>query len=288
MQAPEIRKLGPSDRSALELLLTAHADRSMFLQSNLLAAEFEDDGRPCSATYVGALAGGEVLAVAAHCWNDNVLLLCPEALAEVIRAVPGTSGRPVKGLVGPWEQVVEARGVLGLEEAPTAFCEREILFTLDLDALVVPQPLARGEVRCSVAAQEDLEALVAMRLVYELEAIGARGGPEHEGQARASMQRSIDDGAAWVLREQGREIVACSHFNARTPRAVQIGGVYTFPALRGRGFARAVVAGSLLAARERGVRRSVLFTGHHNLPAITAYEALGYRRTGDYGVVLLV
>jgi predicted GNAT family acetyltransferase len=31
----------------------------------------------------------------------------------------------------------------------------------------------------------------------------------------------------------------------------------------------------------------VLFTRHDNAAAITAYEALGYRRVGDYGLVLL-
>jgi predicted GNAT family acetyltransferase len=81
--------------------------------------------------------------------------------------------------------------------------------------------------------------------------------------------------------------VACSYYNAKTPQTVQIGGVYTPPALRGRGFARATVAGSLLVARKRGVRRSVLFTRDHNVPAITAYESLGYRSVGDYGLVLL-
>jgi len=286
--AAEVRRLGPADGEALARLLETHADQSLFLQSNLLAAGFEDDGRPYSATYVGAVATGEVLAVAAHCWNGNVVLLCPAALREVIEAVPRTSGRPVKGLVGPWSQVVEARGVLGLDDAPTALCEREILFGLELAELVVPEALARGRVTCSRAVPGELEPLVAMRIAYEHELIGTRGGPEHEATVRSTMSRTIEDGDAWVLRESGEAIVACSVFNARTPATVQIGGVYALPALRGRGLARAVVAGSLLAARESGVRRSVLFTGHGNTAAITAYEALGYRRAGDYGLLLLV
>jgi predicted GNAT family acetyltransferase len=67
---------------------------------------------------------------------------------------------------------------------------------------------------------------------------------------------------------------------------VQIGGVWTPPAWRGRGYAKAVVAGALLAARERGVARSVLFTGPDNHPAQAAYRALGYGRVGDYALVL--
>jgi len=66
---------------------------------------------------------------------------------------------------------------------------------------------------------------------------------------------------------------------------VQLGGIYTPPALRGRGFARCAVAASLLAARERGASRAVLFTGNPN--AVRTYEALGFARVGDYSIVLL-
>ena len=61
--------------------------------------------------------------------------------------------------------------------------------------------------------------------------------------------------------------------------------IYTPPALRGRGFAKAVVAASLLVARDRGSSRAVLFT--NNPSAARAYEALGFRRIGDYSLVLL-
>jgi predicted GNAT family acetyltransferase len=71
------------------------------------------------------------------------------------------------------------------------------------------------------------------------------------------------------------------------PDVVQIGGVYTPPALRSRGYARAVVAGSLAAAAAMGVGRSILFTGRDNVAARRAYESIGYRRIGDYGLVVL-
>src|SRR5206468_11065013 len=71
------------------------------------------------------------------------------------------------------------------------------------------------------------------------------------------------------------------------PEIVQIGGVWTPPELRGRGYGRAVVAGSLLAARERNVRRAVLFADPRNTAAQRAYLALGFRIAGDYGLVLL-
>jgi predicted GNAT family acetyltransferase len=42
-----------------------------------------------------------------------------------------------------------------------------------------------------------------------------------------------------------------------------------------------------LDARDEGVRVAILFTPQSNLPAQRAYEALGFRHAGHYGLVLL-
>ena len=75
-------------------------------------------------------------------------------------------------------------------------------------------------------------------------------------------------------------------FNATLPDCVQVGGVFTPPELRGRGHGRAVVAASLEIARSEGVTRSILFTDEANAPARRAYEAIGFREIGRYGIVL--
>jgi predicted GNAT family acetyltransferase len=35
------------------------------------------------------------------------------------------------------------------------------------------------------------------------------------------------------------------------------------------------------------VERAILFTAHDNVAAQNAYEALGFRRIGDYGLLIL-
>jgi len=81
--------------------------------------------------------------------------------------------------------------------------------------------------------------------------------------------------------------VAYSVFNAMLPDIVQIGGVWTPPECRGRGYARSVVAGSLVAARTQGVARAVLFADPLNAAARAAYLSIGFAIVGDYGLVLL-
>ncbi len=100
------------------------------------------------------------------------------------------------------------------------------------------------------------------------------------------MERSLAEGWTWLLEEAGQP-VACTSFNTAIPEAVQVGGVWTPPELRGRGYARCIVAASLLDARNEGAKQAILFTGETNFPAQKAYLALGFRLIGDYRIMLL-
>ena len=279
-----IRLLGPDDRPALEAFLLAHADSSLFLRGNVCAGGMVFEGRPLQAVYVGLVEAGAVHAVAAHCWNDFVLVQAPTELAAVVCAVVERSGRPVAGMSGPWTQVCDARRALGLHDRPAAFDSKDVLMALELAALVRPPLVDDPEVVCRRTRADDLELAVEWRIAYAIEELRATDGARLHAEARADMERHHREGSSWILEHAGRP-VSFSAFNASLPDVVQIGGVFTPPALRSRGYARAVVAGSLVAAAAAGVGRSVLFTGVENPAAQRAYRALGFRPVGDYGLL---
>ena len=279
------RVLGPGDEALVRAFLGAHADSSLFLLGNLRAAGLADTGAAYSATWVAAFDGPYVAGVAAHCWNGVLLLQAPRGLAQLARAALSASGRPLAGLSGPRGQVVAARAALGLDGAPAALDHEAELFSLALDGLVVPEGLSTGDVACAPPSPEDRSLLVDWRVAYAVETLGAVPGEGLPAACAEEVDRLVAEGNAFVLRRAGVP-VAFSGFNARLPEVVQVGGVFTPSELRGRGHARAVVAGSLLAARAAGVSRAVLFTERENEPARRAYLALGFRVTGDYGMVL--
>ncbi len=285
---PDLRVLGPGDEAALDAFLARHADSSMFLRSNARAAGLVDRGEPMQATYVAALEAGEIVGVAAHCWNGMVLVQAPappHAAALALEAAR-RSRREVSGFTGPWDQVVAARRALGLGAAPTTKDSRDELYVLHLADLVLPPALAAGALRCRHPEERELELLTEWRVCFSIEALGATDGPELRAASRADVQLLHQRGADWLLLA-GDAPVSYSVFNAMLPEIVQIGGVWTPAELRGRGYARAVVAGSLLAARKQGVGRAVLFADPLNAAAKRAYLALGFRIVGDYGLVLL-
>lgn len=280
-----VRLLGPDDRPALEAFLLRHADSSLFLRSNLRDGGLVDEGRTFQATWVGAFDGG-LVAVAAHCWNGNVLIQAPAHASAVAREAVVRSGRALAGVNGPWDHVRAAVDALGVDVARAAFVSEDDLFALDLGAVVRPRLLDDPAVRCRRTADADLDVAARFRVEYCIEELHARDDAALRAKALDDVRHMHELERAWILERDG-EPVAFSIFNAMLPDVVQIGSVYTPPALRCRGYGRTVVAGSLVAAAAAGVSRSILFTGRDNVAARRAYEAIGYRRIGDYGLVLL-
>jgi uncharacterized protein len=280
----EQRRLGPEDATLLEAFLVGHRDSSMFLRSNAQRAGLEDRGEALQATYVGSFREGKLVGVAAHCWNGMLLVQASEGLADAARLAVAQSGRGVTGFSGPVAQVKAARAALGLEEVPAQLEEEEGLFSLQLSGLSVPEALRNGQVECRAPLPRERDTLVAWRVAYDVEALGSTPSEAVRNGAGEVIDRMIAEQNAWVALNRGLP-VSFSAFNAVLPDIVQRGGIYTPPEQRGRGYAKAAVACSLLVAIERGATRAVLFT--KNPSAVHSYEALGFRRTGDYGLILL-
>ncbi|HEV8303731.1 MAG TPA: GNAT family N-acetyltransferase [Gemmatimonadales bacterium] len=279
-----LRVLVPGDEPALEAFLVRHADESMLLRSNMRAAGLVDRGAWLEGTYVAALERDTIVGVAGHFWNGMITLQAPAHAGAVACAVAQRSGRVVAGVLGPWAQAQEALRALGLERAPTNAEPREGLYALDLDELVVPAPLATGRVTCRRVRDDELELISTWHAEFSIETQGRTDGPMLRREAADLMAVFHRGGSTWLLEDAGRP-VAFSAFSGALPDMVQVAAVWTPPDLRGRGYARAAVAGSLLAARADGVRRAVLLA--HMPAAIRAYAALGFRLVGDYGLVLL-
>jgi uncharacterized protein len=291
MPAMELRVLTAGDEERLERFLAAHRDTSMLLRSNARRAGLVYEGAAFQAVYVGAFEGGTLAGVAAHAWTGLMLLqapLGPESAAAVAQACAGHSGRKVTGFAGLPAQVNAARAALGLADAPAAVDEHEWLYAMDLAEIIEPEPLRNGSIVCRPPRADEHDLLREWRFAYHMEVLGSPDSDETRQGAAVFLDAQIADGHAWVATDRAAETPAplsLAAFNAALPDIVQLGGIYTPPALRGRGYAKAAVAHSLLIARERGASRAVLFTP--NPSAARSYEAVGFRRIGDYSLVLL-
>lgn len=282
----ELRRLRAGDEPLLFDFLDRYIDTSLFLISNVEHAGLEDRGRHLEGTYVAHVEDGQLTAVACHCWNGNLLLQGDRGLEEAVLGAIDRTGRDVKGLMGPVALVKRARSALGLDAAKARLEESERLFTLDLNALEVPPLLSAPHIEFRVpTAAEVVGPLAEYRKEYLVETLHRAETPDLLATARAQMEGWHRAKTLWVLADAGR-VVSMTGFSANARGVALVGGVYTPAELRGRGYARAAVAGSLLYARSQGSRRSVLFTPESNIPAQKTYRALGYEDVGDWGLVL--
>jgi GNAT superfamily N-acetyltransferase len=150
--------------------------------------------------------------------------------------------------------------------------------------LEVPALLGSPGIVCRPPSADDWSGmLIDWRIEYEVEAIGEKRTSALRDRTRAALQDRASLG--WVLCVDDQP-VSYSTFNASAEGVVQVAGVFTPREWRNRGYARAVVAGSLLDARREGAARSVLFTSRTNVAAQRAYASLGYEPVGDFGLML--
>jgi RimJ/RimL family protein N-acetyltransferase len=282
-----VRILEPGDKTLLESFLLPRVESSMFLLGNSRAAGLRDDGQVYQGTYAALFEDGEIASVVAHYWNGSLVFQAPRSLNQLWQVAVQASRRPIGGLIGPQAQVAEAESALESQIANSAIQldESEGLFCLDLEEIIVPANLSTRRVVGRRIEPRDLELVTAWRVAYNVEAIGAQDSPELWEESRASIERSLQEGRTWILEKEG-EPVASTSFNTAIQEAVQVGGVWTPPELRRRGYGRCVVAASLLDARSEGVEKAILFTGERNIAAQKAYTALGFRHIGDYRLVL--
>jgi RimJ/RimL family protein N-acetyltransferase len=280
----EARTLHTADLPMIEAFLMRHADSSMNLRGNL-----RRDGLEHGSVHAGAFdERGELRAVVAH-YNatGNVALQADDlrALEVALEHAVHSSAMPVRGFFGRRDLVEHARSALRMRDVPTRYDSDEGLYALDLDALRLPPLASDPDITLRPLDPAHVEVFVRWRIAYEIESVGANADEALERVARAKAQQAIAHGEPVLLTHRG-EPVAMTEFNARLPDTCQVGGVFTPVELRSRGYARAAVGLSLAHARSRGVRRAILFTGEHDVPAIKAYRALGFERIGDFKIVL--
>jgi RimJ/RimL family protein N-acetyltransferase len=287
MSSFDIRILGAGDETRLDSYFARHPDETLFQRSNLRHAGAVDDGRRYGGAYAAAMANDEIVGVVVHGWNGVLMPMVPgggRGVQALLDAVLASSGRPVTGVIGGWDQVAATLLHPALCGRVPRYRDRDILFALPLVDLAVPAALSTGDVAVRAMEDDDLPLLAAWRMEYVVETFACARTGATWNQATREISAWHDEGRVWVAESRGRP-VAFSGFNASLPDVVQVGGVYTPPFGRARGFARIAVAGSLLQARQAGADRAVLFTGVANAPAQRAYRALGFEAVGDWGSV---
>ena len=267
--------LTEADRPAIEAFLRKHIATSMFPLANLRRHGMGGDHFRAMQFWARKEAGAitDLLPVSQE---GAVFPQCPTGPWEAVR--DALSGMSVKGILGDAGQVAALRKSLELTAMPGIDAE-EPLYRLPLADLIVPD-CTEFTLRPLSDAPRDL--IVGWRAAYIAEVLPMPGeDPAEKAQSDVAGYLAADSHRALF---QGDTPVAMTGFNATLPEAVQIGGVYTPPALRSQGLARCAVALHLAEARANGVETAILFAASPQ--ASKAYEAIGFQRIGSFTICM--
>ncbi|MBJ7418477.1 MAG: hypothetical protein JHC88_24000, partial [Niveispirillum sp.] len=256
-----IRLLLPGDEGRLDAYLARHPATSMFLRSNVRRVGLADRAERYHARYAALVDGeGAVHGVVSHAWNGNLLIQAePDDAIGLARFHLAAGDRAVAGIIGPLPAVRAVQTLFS--DKPMLKDGAEDLFDLPLSDLKVPATLADRTLSWRRAVADDVPLLSSWRVGYCLETLGEADSVEMRARAAADVAAWVVAGDAFVVTGVDGVPLSMATHNARVPDTVQIGGVWTPVALRGRGLARAAVTGALLAARDDGAETAILFTG---------------------------
>jgi len=197
-----------------------------------------------------------------------------DAFAIETRKYPGLRSfvGPRRAVEGLWSRVKAWHRV------PSIVRERQPLYAL------WPQALATVDDADVRPARVDETALVADHSAQMI--VGELGyDPRAQRTSfQAGVRRAIELGTWWVWIVDGELRFQCN-IGAHTPVTAQVQGVWTPPALRGRGYATrglAAVSRALLATTPT----ASLYVNDFNAEAIALYERVGFVRVGELSTYL--
>ncbi len=281
-------EVSAENRLAVVAFLERYAETSLFLVSNLAEHGTELGAGMNSGNFKCLMSGTEIYGVFCLTRRGNILA---ETAGRADLAVPIakaclSEGRAVEGIVGEWRA---AEAICRELVASAGFVERsrskESLFRLELSSSSSSPapPLAHDPSQVRRLGPADFEQWEPLNTAYMIEeGLPAQGTLEERRSVFESGARADCWWGYWVEGEL-RGVVA---LNAKHGSIGQVGGVYTAPRWRRQGYCRAIM-GSVLrdSVNVHHLAKLVLFTGDKNRAARPLYEALGFTRIGDFGLL---
>jgi RimJ/RimL family protein N-acetyltransferase len=197
-----------------------------------------------------------------------------DAFAIETRKYPGLRSfvGPKRAVDGLWNRVK------AWHRAPVLVRERQPLYALWPQALA---PFAEVDVRPARSEETELVAEHSARMI-----VGELGYDPRVQRATfvAGVRRAIEQRSWWVWIVDGELRFQCN-VGAKTPMTAQVQGVWTPPALRGRGYATVALANVSRRLLEESPTLS-LYVNDFNAAAIALYDRIGYTRVGELATYL--
>lgn len=282
MNLYRVEKFSPENQMSMIAFLRDHDDYSLFLLGN-----FENYGgylgdAPYSGNYKLIRLKDEVIAV--FCLTKKGSLIIQSIVKEPIfdRVLSSCLEEeiPISGLVGEWGfchlfwEFLKGKKVIQQE----TFASKEILYQVDMSKTsAIPQSNVR------LLTAEDYVQWKPLRLAYIKEE-RLPNGLNDQQLFQLFLDKCLKK-IIWGYFLDDR-LVSMADLNAKAFDLGQLGGVYTDPKFRQRGYSKSVLYKILEDIKNiHHIRKLIIFTGEKNMPAQKLYESVGVNKMGHYALL---
>ncbi|MFA3917228.1 GNAT family N-acetyltransferase [Ruegeria hyattellae] len=268
-----MRRATQDDTAAIDMFFSDHIETSMFPLSNLRTHGLDGAHPRGISVWIDPDTGG-LLAIT----REGMILPQLPGFMDWARLKPLLTGRQLIGCTGETSQVRALLPAFGLQDRPVNNNSDEPLMRLSLCDLAEPG----GEGRLVPLAAVPREIIEAWRAAYHREVLGTPAD-----QAEVVARRDV---AAYIAADTHRALmlnetpVAMTGFNAICGDVVQVGGVFTPPDHRQRGYAGRALHLHLAEANRSGKKCAILFAA--SMAAVGVYKRTGFEIIGSYSMCL--
>lgn len=272
--------LTDEDKPVLLDLLQRDAPETVYLRSMAHEYPVSPTQDPGHGRFFGAFDGGDLKTVA-FLGNSHNLCTHGDAryLEPLLRRAEKAPVRP-QLFVGPEEHAEHVRRF---------FSQTGLLPKLDRRqyAYVFDGPEVQGDTSLTLrpAGKSDLAQVVDAHAAMIEEDLQIERGHMNMTRLKTITRRRMEQGRIWVHEDHGRLVFKTEEIS-RSSEGVLVGGVYTHPDFRGRGFATRGMAAWAAILFASHIRRLALHVDADNVPAIKAYENVGFVRRQHLRLIL--
>jgi ribosomal protein S18 acetylase RimI-like enzyme len=225
---------------------------------------------------------GQVVGVFCLTRKGNLLIetIVRDAIFDLVLDACHQEPMPLKGVVGNWNfcepfwKYLKDKKIIQKE----VFTSKEILYSIVLNKHnFLPQENVR------LLTEADYIQWKPLRLDYLIE----EGLPNDltDTQLFNQFLEKTERKIIWGLFLKN-VLVSIADLNAKALDLGQVGGVYTMPSFRQRGYSKSVMQQLLLDAKEiHKIRKIIIFTGEQNFPAQKLYKSLGVLQIGYFALL---
>ena len=279
-QRLDVVMLSEENRPRLLQLLDQERRSSLYLRSLIHEFGVSPTAHLEHGRFLGAVRGEHLTAVAFSGNSRNLSTFGEAADLAPVLAKAFEGMQPPRLFVGPSEHARLVREAFSRHGALPFLDREQFYYVLTPDALVDQEPLP-----IRPGMRDDVESVTLAQAAMTEEDLSVPRNHIDYARLREISRRRIASGKVWVMTE-GTRLLFKTEESARAEDGVLIGGVFTDPEHRGRGLARRGIGTWGRILFDRGVSLLALHVNRENVPAIRAYERVGFRRHASLRLML--